>query len=69
MLRSSGISTADTVAAIRAIHQRERVRIFKDPYAGILCGWFWRLVLRISPVGMVGEKGHPAHGANRPCAC
>ncbi len=50
MLRSSGISTADTVAAIRAIHQRERVRIFKDPYAGILCGWFWRLVLRISPL-------------------
>ncbi len=47
MLRKSGTSTADTVAAVRAIHQRDRVRIFEDPYAGILCGWFWRLVLRI----------------------
>lgn len=50
LLRKSGTSTADTAAAIRAIHQRERVRIFKDPYAGLLCGWFWRLVLRIRPL-------------------
>ena len=50
LLRKSGTSTADTAAAIRAIHQHERVRIFKDPYAGLLCGWFWRLVLRIRPL-------------------
>lgn len=38
------------MAALRAVHQREPVRIFEDPYAKFLCGWFWRLVLRIRPL-------------------
>ena len=50
LLQKSESSTADTVAAVRALHQREPVRIFEDPYACQLCGWFWRLVLRIRPL-------------------
>jgi len=49
-VRKGKSSTAETVAALRAVHQREPVRIFEDPYAKFLCGWFWRLVLRIRPL-------------------
>ena len=38
------------MAALRALHQRNPVRIFEDPYAQFLCGWFWRLVLWIRPL-------------------
>ena len=31
-------STADLVAAVRALHQRDRVRLVDDPYAILLCG-------------------------------
>ena len=50
MLRKGKSSTAEVTAAVRAIHQRNSVRIFEDPYAQFLCGWFWRLVLRIRPL-------------------
>lgn len=50
IVRKGKSSTAETVAALRAVHQREPVRIFEDPYAKFLCGWFWRLVLRIRPL-------------------
>ena len=53
LLRNSESSTADTVAAVRALHQRQPVRIFEDPYAHQLCGSFWRLVLRIRPLEWV----------------
>ena len=33
LLRNSESSTADTMAAVRALHQRQPVRIFEDPYA------------------------------------
>ena len=49
-MRKGKSSTAETVAALRAVHQREPVRIFEDPYAKFLCGSFWRLVLRIRPL-------------------
>ena len=52
-LRKSKTSTADTVAAVRAQHHGERVRIFADPYAILLCGRFWRLVTRIRPLAWV----------------
>ena len=50
-------STADPAAAARAGHQRDRVRIFEDPYAQLLCGRFWRLVLRIRPLEWFLTKG------------
>ena len=50
VVRKGKSSTAETVAALRAVHQREPVRIFEDPYAKFLCGSFWRLVLRIRPL-------------------
>ena len=56
ILRKSKTSTADIAAAIRAGHQRDRVQIFEDPYAKLLCGWFWRLVLRIRPLEWVLVK-------------
>ena len=49
-MRRSRSSTAEVVAAVRALHQRRPVRIFEDPYAKLLCGWFWRLVLWIRPL-------------------
>ncbi|MCY4355025.1 MAG: class I SAM-dependent methyltransferase [Truepera sp.] len=49
-LRKSQSSTAEVAAAVRAMHQRERVRIIEDPYAKFLCGRFWQLVLRIRPL-------------------
>ena len=57
ILRKSKPSTADTAAAARADHQRDRVRIFEDPYAELLCGWFWRLILRIRPLEWFITKG------------
>ena len=56
MLKKSGTSTADTVAAVRARHRRERVRIFDDPYARSLCGGPWRLVLRIPPLQWIVDR-------------
>ena len=50
LLRKGKSSTAEVTAAVRAFHQREPVRIFEDPYAKFLCGWFWRLALRIPPL-------------------
>ena len=44
-------STADLVATIRALHQRDRVRLVYDPYAILLCGRFARRILRIRPAG------------------
>ncbi|MDE0528524.1 MAG: class I SAM-dependent methyltransferase [Truepera sp.] len=49
-MRKSQSSTAEVAAAVRAMHQRERVRIIEDPYAKFLCGRFWQLVLRIRPL-------------------
>ena len=57
ILRKSKTSTADIAAAIRAGHQRDRVQIFEDPYAKLLCGWFWRLVLQIRPLEWFLIKG------------
>ena len=44
-------STADLVAAVRALHQRDRVRLVEDPYAILLCGRSARRILRIRPAG------------------
>ena len=49
-LRKSQSSTAEVTAAVRAMHQRERVQIIEDPYAKFLCGRFWQSVLRIRPL-------------------
>ena len=43
-------TTAELVAAMRARHQRDRVRLLEDPYALSLCGWHLRLLLRLRPV-------------------
>ena len=42
-------STADLVAAIRALHQRDHARLIDDPYAILLCGRY--RILRIRPAG------------------
>ena len=57
ILRKSKSSTAETVAAVRARHHRSPVRIFEDPYAKFLCGWFWRLALRLRPLEWFLFKG------------
>ena len=44
-------STADFVAAARALHQRNRVRLLDDPYAKLLCGPYLRWIVRIRPLG------------------
>lgn len=62
MLRKGKSSTAEVTAAVRALHQREPVRIFEDPYAKFLCGWFWSLVLRIRPLEWI------IRGMTRPMA-
>lgn len=49
-MRKGKSSTAETVAAFRAVHQRDSAQIFEDPYAQFLCGPFWRLVLRVRPL-------------------
>ena len=43
-------TTAELVAAMRALHQRDRVRLVEDPYALGLCGWHLRLLVRVRPV-------------------
>lgn len=43
-------STAELTAAVRAHHQTNPVRLFEDPFARFLCGWFWRLVVRLRPL-------------------
>lgn len=43
-------TTAELVAAMRALHQRDRVRLVEDPYALGLCGWRLRLLVRLRPV-------------------
>ena len=43
------VSTAELVAAVRALHQRDRVRLIDDPYAILLCGRSARRILRIHP--------------------
>lgn len=48
--KKSRASTAELAAAVRAHHQRNPVRLFEDPFARFLCGWFWRLVVRLSPL-------------------
>ncbi len=45
------VSTADLVAAVRALHQRDRVRLLDDPYAMLLCGRYLHWILRIRPLG------------------
>ena len=45
------VSTADLVAAVRALHQRDRVQLVDDPYAILLCGRSARRILRIRPAG------------------
>ncbi len=46
-------STADLVAAVRALHQRDPVRLINDPYAIVLCGRYLRRILRIRPAGRI----------------
>ncbi len=48
--QKSRASTAELAAAVRAHHQRNPVRLFEDPFARFLCGWFWRLVVRLRPL-------------------
>ena len=43
-------TTAELVAAMRALHQRDRVRLVEDPYALGLCGWHLRLLVRLRPI-------------------
>ena len=47
--RRKQASTADLVAAVRARHQRDRVRLVEDPYAFALCGSTLRRTLGIRP--------------------
>ena len=49
-LPANSVSTADLVAAARGMHLRDPQPIFKDPYAHLLCGWFFGLVLRFRPL-------------------
>jgi methyltransferase (TIGR00027 family) len=51
--QKSRASTAELTAAVRAMHQRNRVRLFEDPFARFLCGWFWRLVVRLPPLSWI----------------
>ena len=37
------------MAAVRALHQRDRVQLVEDPYAILLCGRYVRLILGIRP--------------------
>ncbi len=54
-------STANFVAAARARHQRESVRILDDPYAHALCGRFLGLTLRIRPLEWLVVHGLLRH--------
>ena len=53
----SRASTAELTAAVRASHQRNPVRLFEDPFARVLCGWFWRLVIWFRPLSWIMIKG------------
>ena len=55
--QKSRASTAELTAAVRANHQRNPVRLFEDPFARFLCGWFWRLVVRLPPLSWILVKG------------
>ncbi len=55
-LPANSVSTADIVAAARGMHLRDPQPIFKDPYAHLLCGWFFGLVLRFRPLEYVVYK-------------
>ena len=55
--QKSRASTAELTAAVRASHQRNPVRLFEDPFAKFLCGWFWRLVVRLPPLSWILIKG------------
>ena len=55
--QKSRASTAELTAAVRASHQRNPVRLFEDPFAKFLCGWFWRLVVRLPPLSWILVKG------------
>ena len=55
--QKSRASTAELTAAVRANHQRNPVRLFEDPFARFLCGWFWRLVVRLPPLSWILIKG------------
>ena len=55
--QKSRASTAELTAAVRANHHRNPVRAFEDPCARFLCGWFWRLVVRIRPLYWILIKG------------
>lgn len=55
--QKSRASTAELTAAVRANHQRNPVRAFEDPCARFLCGWFWRLVVRLRPLYWILIKG------------
>ena len=57
LLQKSRASTAELTAAIRASHQRNPVRLFEDPFARLLCGGFWRLVIRLRPLAWILVKG------------
>ncbi len=52
----NSVSTADLVAAARAMHMRDPTPIFEDPYAHVLCGWFFGLVLRFRPLEYLLNK-------------
>lgn len=54
--KKSRASTAEITAAVRASHQRNPVRLFDDPFASSLCGWFWRLVIRLPPLHWILVK-------------
>ena len=55
--RKSRASTAELTAAVRAGHLRNPVRLFEDPFAKFLCGWFWRLVTDFPPLSWIVIKG------------
>lgn len=54
--QKSRASTAELAAAVRASHQRNPVRLFDDPLARFLCGWFWRLVIGLPPLSWILNK-------------
>lgn len=55
-LPANSVSTADLVAAARAAHMRTEKPIFDDPYAHLLCGWFFKLTLRFRPLEYLLRK-------------
>lgn len=55
-LPAYSVSTSDLVAAARALHMRDPIPIFEDPYAHLLCGWFFGLVLKFRPLEYLVNK-------------